>query len=884
MKKQLKYLLSTALLFSLVATGCNKTSVGDSSSSTSGETSESGNTSSEEESYVIKVNAPSGVSYALDKERAKYGETVTLTITNVDSGFSIERVVLNDTTELTSDSGTSYQFSMPNRSAVITIYATVTGDVTLVGDVVAVLDLDETTGIYVAKDVSIPSSTSTALFSYQISDGSSKTTLSSSLLNEYMCFADITHSSSSQYQFEIAGGYTYDFYYDPSSYFPCYVIRTSVDYLPMNEDGLYSLFDGSYRSESTVNYPDLVGINYSVTDKTDSSNPLKIKYDYSLYENNVSFAKVEDVYDEKEYFVYKNYDEVNQTLSIVDTYVPSMGNNDRFRFEANNYGKYSGVWDVVNTATNAREESDLPRNQVSVREANLIATHTAHYGYYLERELMYAYRVGYSSWNDEQTGYEVKISSSRDVNNNIVVDVNSWIEYDSSASATTSEIHQGEVYEMTIVFTPNGSPLTVDYIEKLYDKNNWDFKNDKPVENAVYTEVKKLNASYTYGDAKKGTPDFDATPYFISQIDSIRFYNPLTGQPDNDGKSYLHYSDKIQISKMMEDDKLPNLMEYTYTPSTALDAWQYRPISSSDENIIRKLDTDYYNAMTCVSVGTAVVTFGNGTKNSGTTYDLTVIVNATQKFRSIYIYSTWGGHSGDVETSSSANVVAGQLSSFKIAVTPSNAPIIYEATSENPELLKVVSTGEKLTLDATGAKDITTSTTVRIKITSDWFDSTVTNKYTMFSFTIIPAAANPVGTTWKMIGYEDHVSLNFSDTDYTGTTSLANAKVGTILDDGYQDDNTSSGSLRIDFIYSFSGGKILAKLTNIQFSNNKDGFPTDPSDYIIDFYYDAANDHIGVFLCSWEYDSDYEDYIYGVIYGNIDDEGNISSYSGFSRA
>lgn len=880
MKKQLKFLLSSALLFALVATGCNKTPA-DSSSSTSVDTSENNSeTSSEEESYVIKVNAPAGISYTVDKERAKSGETVTLTITNIDSGFSIERVVLNDVTELVSDSGSTYQFTMPNRSAVITIYANVTGDVTLIGDIVAVLNLDSESEIYVARDVTVPASMSYAEFSYQVSEGTSKTILDSSLLDEYKCFANITYTTNSIYKFKIAGGYTYDFYYDPSSYLPCYVIRTSVNYLPETENGLYSLFEGNYRSESTVNYPDLVGISYSVTDKSDSTNPLKMKYDYSSYENNVSFAKVEDIYEEREYYVYKNYDVTNQTLSIIDTYLPSMGNNDRFRDDANNYGPYSGVWDVVNTA----DEDSLSRNQVSTRKAVLKTTHTAHYGMQLEYELMYAYRVGYSSWNDEQTGYEVKISSSRDGDNNIVVDVNSWIEYDCSASATTIEIHQGEVYEMTIVFSQNGSPLSVNYLEKLYNKDNWDFANDKPMANAIYTEVKKISATYTYGSPKSGTPDFDTTPYFISSIDSIRFYNPETGQPDNDGKSYLHYADKVQINKTMNDDKLANLAEFIFSPSTALDFWQYRPISSSDENIIRKLDTDLYNVMSCVSTGTAVVTFGNGTKNSGTTYDLSITVNATKKFRSIYIYSTWGGFPGDVESSSSANIVAGEISSFKIAVTPSTAPIIYTAVSEKPDLLKIVSTGEKLTLDATGAIGITTSTTVRVKIESDWFDSTVTNKYVMFTFTIIPAAANPTGTSWQMIGYEGHVSLNFTDTDYTGTTSLANAKVGTILDDGYQDNGTSSGSLRIDFIYSYSGGKILAKLTNITFSSNSEGFPTDPSSYVIDFYYDAVNDQIGVALLAWEYDSYNEDYYYNIIYGDIDEDGNISSYSGFSRA
>ena len=76
--KKLPLVLSSFLALTLLA-GCNNENT---SSGSTGGTSTDTSTPIEEE-YVIKVTAPTGITYTLSKEKAKAGESVTLTITSV---------------------------------------------------------------------------------------------------------------------------------------------------------------------------------------------------------------------------------------------------------------------------------------------------------------------------------------------------------------------------------------------------------------------------------------------------------------------------------------------------------------------------------------------------------------------------------------------------------------------------------------------------------------------------------------------------------------------------------------------------------------------------------------------------------------------------------
>ena len=119
-----------------------------------------------EEEYTIRVTAPTGVEYSLNKNKAKKGEEITLTITSLASGYTIKKVTLNNS-EITG-SNNVYTFTMPNRSASINIEVNVDGDVTLVGEIAANLILNPETGIYEARNVKIDNPSSEVYFSYQI--------------------------------------------------------------------------------------------------------------------------------------------------------------------------------------------------------------------------------------------------------------------------------------------------------------------------------------------------------------------------------------------------------------------------------------------------------------------------------------------------------------------------------------------------------------------------------------------------------------------------------------------------------------------------------------------------------------------------------------------
>lgn len=819
-----------------------------------------------EEEYTIRVTAPTGVEYSLSKNKAKKGETVTLTITSLASGYTIKKVTLNNS-EITG-SNNVYTFTMPNRSASINIEVNVDGDVTLVGEIAANLILNEETGIYEARNIKIESPKKEVYFSYQIKKDGQSVILDSTDLDETKCFADVTfaYGSGIKEELEIASGATYDFFYDPNAQYPCYVQRVSVDVLPQDVNSLYTLFDGAMRSDTTCHETGLTGIDYSVLD-TQSSSPLKLNYTYREYENNVTYANIVDVLTDKQYHVYKEYDETNKLYTVVDTYTKALGNDDIFRLEYNNHGAHSAQLDVVET-----DSDNNTRFELSKRKALRNLNNPAHHGYYLERDFMDSYRVGYTA--DDMTSSSVNISSTQQADGFKTV-IDSYIEYNVNDGAYVSDRHEAYKFNVEIDFNKAGAVKALTYEKVKFTKTEWDFNSHTPNVGQEGTIVKKVTMKGYYDSLTSGKPSFDKSKYFISSIDSLQFYNEKTNAPI-DGKSYVHYMDKIRLTKASENDTLSNLKEIKYTPSTALDLWQYSPTKSSDENIIAKLSTNRYDEMTACGIGSATVTFSNHTKSSGITKDVTINVTATQKFHSMYLNT--GGD--PVTTANSANITAGQIGRFQIGVTPSTAPVVFDAVVEpsGAQYLSIVSTtGGYLVLDASGAKDITEPVTVRVKCTSDWYDPAVTNKYTMFSFTIIPADVSPVGT-WKMVGSTEtnYVNLTFTDNDYTGNSYLEGAKMGEIVDciDGVVD--------TFKFYYVLNNGQLSARLYSVDIKSSTD-FSKDPLDYAIDFYYEASTGRYGLALFECVYDEYYEDFMCYPIYGDVSSDGEINGYMPFEK-
>ena len=819
-----------------------------------------------EEEYTVRVTAPTGVEYSLNKNKAKKGEEVVLTITSLASGYTIKKVTLNNT-EITG-SNNVYTFTMPNRSASINIEVNVDGDVTLVGEIAANLVLNEETGIYEARNIKVDSPSKQVYFSYQIKKDGQAVILDSTDLDETKCFADITfaYGSNIKEELELASGCTYDFFYDPSAQYPCYVQRVSVDVLPQDVNSLYTLFDGFMRSDTACHEVGLTGIDYSLLD-TQSSTPLKLNYTYREYENNISYANVVDVLTDKQYHVYKEYDETNNLYTVVDTYTKALGNDDIFRLEYNNNGAHSAQLDVVET-----DSDNNTRFEISKRKTLRNLNNPAHHGYYLERDFMDSYRVGYQA--DDMTSSSVNISSTS-LGEGFKTVIDSYIEYNVNDGAYVSDRHEAFKFSVELEFTKAGGVKALKYEKVRFSKTEWDFSTHQPNVGQEGTIVKKVTMTGYYNSLTSGKPSFDKSKYFISSFDSLQFYNEKTKAP-LDGKSYVHYMDKIRLVKGSENDTLANLKEIKYSPATALDLWQYSATKSSDENIIAKLATNRYDEMTACGIGTSTVTFSNHTKSSGIKKDVDITVLATQKFHSMYLNT--GGD--PVTTSYSANITAGQTARFQVGVTPSSAPVVFDAVVEpsGAEYLSVVSTtGGYLVLDASGAKNITEPVTVRVKCTSDWYDPAVTNKYTMFSFTIVPADVSPLGT-WKMVGSTEtnYVNLTFTDEAYTGKASFEDAKMGEIVDciDGVVD--------TFKFYYTLKNGQLSARLYQVNIKSSTD-FSSDPLDYVIDFYYEATTGRYGLALYECTYDSYYEDFYCYAIYGEVTSDGDINSYMAFEK-
>lgn len=882
--KAKKTLLALLALGALVVTACDKkpstpsgsdsastsesTSGGESSSgqSSSGDSSsdssssDSSSSEPEEEEYVIKVVAPSSISYSLNKTKAKKGEQVVLTITNVASGYSIKDVTLNTSTTLVGEDGV-YSFTMPNRSAIINITVSVSGEVIISGDIAAVLEKGGD-GIYVARDVEV-NTTKNAYFSYYVNG----TELRSLDLDENKCYADVTFVSSSSidYELQVATGCTYDFYYDPAAQFPCYVIRKSVNYLPTTVELLRGLFDGSMRSESTVNYPNLQEIEYSVLDKT-TTNIKKYNFDYKAYENNTSFAEVTDLINDTNYYVYKKYDAANKHFEVVDTFAPSYGNNDRTRHGYNFYGPYSANFEVVDV-----DSDDNGRFELSEREALHNVNHSSHYGIQLENEVFDAYYLNFTL--DDVSYSDIAINAEQDEGTkNITVNINSVLERDHNGDTYTDPIHQANTYTVTFVFDGSGALLSLNYKNYFYSKEQWDFSSHTPT--MIVNPAKTISATYSYGAPLSGTPSFSTNPYFINTIDSIILYNSATNatEVDSNGvplnkKSYLHYNDTVLLTKYHKEDMdLKNVKEYKFTPSTALDAWQYGPTGTSDPLIIGHNATNIWNEMNCNNIGTATVTFTNHTKFTSS-FDLEINVLATQKFHSLSIISFWGDSQWDpsaqnIINSTTANVYANTVTSLTVSATPSTAPVIYDAEPDDARM-KVLSTTQKLTLDTTDFADITTTQTVKITLTSSWFQPGTGP--TVFTFYVLPSVS-PVGTNWAMKNYEDHVKLHFTDEVYVGGKITA--------DDGYYkgyitDDGHESGSVtaRFDFYYKFTDGCLISKMYAVNISSSE--WSSNPSNYTINFVFDGVNYGFGV--CLYEtVGGDYTSTDYP-IYGDADE-------------
>ena len=840
----------------------------------------------DEYNILVKSSNDDAFTYELNKTKAEEGTSIVFKILTIRDGFEVKSVKANKT-ELTAGSdGKTYTFSMPDRSVTIVVEFSVTGDIVLAGEVVA--NLEKEGDIYVARNVKVSGTQSDAKFSFVVKSESGETTNLSVLdLDESKSFGTIRMTGDKDYVLSVGTGATYDFYFDPDAnpeYGRCYIQRVGYDTLPTTTAGLEKLLITSktVRSEYSIYPTGYRGAHFEIGDNT-TEDAVYLNYDYKLYENNVSFAKVVDLTpmsDKDPMYVYKSYDEANDRYTVVDTFEKYQGkmmiNDDYYRPSYNNNTAYSGVFDVM--------EGDDWGYRFKINEKNAYrnvvnSAHMPHY--FLEREFYYAYRSGFDS-DSGVSWSKIDIVPTANADGTFSVSLDSIKEINTNSTGGIGEsIECAYVYDADMTFTKAGALTSLTYREKLFDSDKWDFAAHEAKTGQKGTTIKTINATYEYGNPYSGAPndpDFDLSDYFISSFDTskVQFFNSkLSDRHDvASGESYVGINDYIYLvdDEGQYNQYLVNKKDF-YSPSTALDLWEYAPVASSNEDVISHKDTDVYYQMSASNIGKSTLTFNNHVDGTGTSFDLEVNVDYGSLLRYFYLMEI----DSPITTAQSASVRAGGVYQYYVKPSLSTAPSNYHPVSENPSLLQVTSPDNSpiITIDVSSeaAKALTQSTVVKVYMQSDYYDGpTHSAEKEPLEFTILTAAADPTGT-WKVN------SPDMPNTKAVFTTEAYDDKgnlKGYILDDYYDSTGKFLGTDMYYFYYKFNNGVLTVKVYDFDVESwDSTGYTA--NDFYLDFVYEPTSTTYYVFLCVFEYLPDYESYWYGAIIGDFG-EGVTQSY------
>lgn len=807
MKKN--YLLCASLVLLTALASCDGTSNPNSSSNPS---NNGGNDNTSvvtpiEEEYVIIARNYVGLTITPSKNKAKAGETITVTI-DLEDGYILKKLLLNNSSDkLTKTSNTTYSFTMPNESAVLTAELSISGDVVIQGTLAFALSLDETTGIYSARNVAV---NDTAYLTYVVQGKS----LTVSQIDNTKCFADINlRSSSSVGQFAVAGNAKYDFFYDPNNgENPCYIVRTEVISAPNTANGFQSLFSGSVRSEATTFPQNVNKVTYTNTQTGDN-------YVWENYENG-SLAKsviTDTANNQKTSYVYKSIDNITDTskgiYTVVDNYIEGInGTNDATKKDDSK--AFSGKYDIVaNYVDGYKSYQYLEQSATPNENAYFDAHHYSHDINSLDFDIHYGYRTGFDTTYDKTLiDYNVNVSSVTNNDGTFTTTVDSFKTIDESKDAQsggTDKYHYE--YDIEFTFTKAGAPLSGTYKQTYYSKEAYDVDNKKFFTGGEQLGKleKQITFTYSYGEAKKGEIDFDTTPYFLTRLDNLSINNPSTGKTGN---------------VVQQNDNVNEYLTFKPYPETALDGWQYGIESSSNTSVVGSRSLVEPLTFIAHKSGQTTLTISNHTLNSGIKQTLELNVVSTYKVDGMYLQA-YNAYYDEEITSTKAYVRAGYQKTAHIFATSRNTgkyasgfAVDITATSSNPELLSVRVNNENqtITFDARNAK-VTEATTVKVTCSTEVNDIGYTG--TSFSVVIMPYTrpTQSLLTTW---------------TDNQG--------MELILQQYVSGDKSTYSTLKIDnkeykfsFIYDEESGKLN----------------TSPSTGLesIQLNYDYTTDELGVF-------------------------------------
>lgn len=725
------------------------------------------------EEYLVRIRTTTGVNVVPSATKAAKGEEITLTVT-LESGYTLEELTVNNQklTPVVNGETYTYTFVMPDADVTIKTKVSVEGDVTLTGDVAVPLALQEDGVTYAAFNVEVNTD---SYIAFQVGGEN----LSVTTIDRTKSFANIDLAHGKDGGFTLAGGAKYDFFYNPElGEECCYIQRKEITRYPSDSNSLWSLFDGSVKSDPSVYPSNLIGVRYSNT-------KANIDYEWNLFNDNSSFATVKRLGSNT---VLSNVSKKieNGVYKVVDTYIESTHDVTR-KDDTRAYSAKYALVDVV--------ASEFGNQQMTEHDAEFEVRNPSHDTYSIDFDIMYGYRTGFDmEWDDTLKAYTQNIISTPNADGSFKVDIDSSKTYESTG---TSVVQSHVTYKVELNFGKAGEILSGTYLEKQYNNTEYDFSGLKFYPGGEYggIEVKALEFEYTYGEPKENNVEFDDSKYFAQSIEASV----------HNAKLYPNATNTLNQTDLVEE-----YLEIVAEPATALDLWQYRVTETSNPNVIAPRDS-FTKRFVAKNTGVSTLTVGNDSTNDVTT-KVDVTVAQSIKVRSFYMQGEKNGkpvHDDNVYAVR-ADILANTVKTVFVAPSPSNAPVAFTATSENEDLLKVSVSGQLMTIDTTGARDITTNTTVNILIHSDNYDSYDGFKPTSFEITIIPNGIPSTGIVGTWTNADEGVSVTFTDTPTTYTTA-ADYKVAYV---------TYSGGSNIEFAYKFDATTGVVTISGAYIAGN----------------------------------------------------------------
>ena len=795
MKKLLK-VFGTLSLLSVVVAGCetptdsssvdtptssdkgttdeNSSTSQDSSSSNSEDSSASSDNQNEDSSstsdpivekyaVVILDSGMSQVSVSTGNEKVPAGEVVDLTVTPID-GYKVEKVTMNDK-EIEPTSVNNYSFVMPNTSARIKVITTLENKDGIIvnGGVSARLTDEDGDGIYVARNIPVQQDTN-----IYYTTGESSEPLGMIYIDNAKSFANISLGGTKE-GFMIGGNAIYDFYFDSNdNSTPIYIQRVGIINLPTNESSFAALFAGEAKSSSTLYPSNVNNVKYSSTKKNE-------KYEWNLYSDNSSYAKVTSLLTNREKAVVYKAQTSENVYKVVDSY--TEGASYPTYVTRGDTTAYSGQYDIVATKSAAKY-------QYTQDEVDFDANMYSHTMEALDAEFYDAYRNGYvgNIYNDQAVDHDAEVVSTRLANDEFNVNLKTWVRWKDSVTYSESLGLKSAyiTYEMDVTFTAGGAIKEGTYTKTVYTPTHYDFDTNRF--KAGYEGVdpeEYVTFAYGYGQAKEGQPTEDVSKYFTQSITNV----VLQSKTIADKTNTLSIGEEIKASVESAADGYSTNMTFVCEPVTALDQWQYGTISSSNQTVIapRSITTPY--ELKAVGVGKANVTIGNHTKYSNTvTYDHELTVANAAYIKSVWMYPgkylEGADYNDDTFYANSAYVEAGKVYKVQMTGTSTSGSYVYEGLglsfecTKNAGLIDLYFDDKTgiLTIDASKAS-VTENTTVSYTIVcpvqvEDWPQSKL-------SFTVVPGTdyTDSVVGSWTCMDTEVNAKVEFL-TDTTGVVTV----------------------------------------------------------------------------------------------------------------